>query len=164
MSFDMNPADEDPHGECRHHIQAQAAKMRDQQERITFLEKDVEHLREKNNSLQIDLDLANCARRDAIDALEAFQGYDGDEELWAAMKRERDEAVAKLTAIRAKLETIVCTDEIDRGVVLLSSEGTTHKEVIGGKEVSVYDHEHFSPLGDALIELWQMSSGVSVTN
>lgn len=92
MSFDMNPEDEDPHGECRHEIHT-------------------------------------------------LQGV--------------------IAAIRAKLETIVATDPVDRGVVLLSYDSTTHKEtrLINGNEsvVNVYDNEHFSPLGDALIEVWEMT-------
>lgn len=64
-----------------------------------------------------------------------------------------------IAAIRAKLEDIVCTEPIDRGVVLLSDDGPTHKEVIDGQTVTVYDHEHFSPLGDALIEVWEMTHG-----
>lgn len=66
---------------------------------------------------------------------------------------------AQLAAVRAKLETIVCTDEIDQGVVLLNHEGGSHIEVIGGREVTVYNHEYFSPLGDALIELWELTKG-----
>lgn len=88
MSFDMNPEDDDPHGECRHEIQR-------------------------------------------------LQGV--------------------IAAIRTKLENIVDTSDIDGGVVLLSQEGTCHPEVHNGRTVQVYDHEYFSPLGDALIEVWKMT-------
>lgn len=48
------------------------------------------------------------------------------------------------------LKRIVCTEEPDAGVVLLSNDGPcTFHEGVG----QVYDHEYFSPLGDALMEL-----------
>lgn len=65
------------------------------------------------------------------------------------------EMATRLKAIRDKLETIVCTDHPDAGVVLLSQEGTTHYDA--EKKCHVYDHEFFSPLGDALIEAWMMT-------
>lgn len=64
--------------------------------------------------------------------------------------------------IRQKLEAIVCTEGCDRGVILLSSDGPTHTELVNGKKVQVYDHENFSPLGDALIELHDLTSGDSL--
>jgi hypothetical protein len=80
-----------------------------------------------------------------------------DKGIWQEKRCSAD----KLAAIRAKLEEIVCTDPIDRGVVLLSDDGGSHLEtrVIDGAErqVNVYNHKHFSPLGDALIELWEMT-------
>jgi hypothetical protein len=63
----------------------------------------------------------------------------------------------KLAAVRAKLEEIVCTEGCDAGVVMLSQDGPTHPEVIKGVALQVYDHEYFSPLGDALIEVWKMT-------
>jgi len=51
------------------------------------------------------------------------------------------------------LEQIVATDETDRGVVLLSSEGSATFDP--QLNCMVYDCEHFSPLGDALIALWE---------
>lgn len=63
----------------------------------------------------------------------------------------------RIAAIRAKLEEIVCTIDPDKGVVLLSQDGPCHEEIWDGKPVQVYNHEHFSPLGDALIELWKMT-------
>lgn len=38
MSFDMNPADEDPHGECRHEIQRLETELRALRERCERLE------------------------------------------------------------------------------------------------------------------------------
>ena len=61
----------------------------------------------------------------------------------------------KLSKIRELLENIVCTDEVDAGVVLLSSDGPTHYDP--ELKCQVYDHEHFSPLGDALIELYHLT-------
>lgn len=64
-------------------------------------------------------------------------------------------AARRLSKIRGNLEEVVCTKEPDAGVVLLSQEGTTHKDHAGR---NVYDHEHFSPLGDALIEIHRLTS------
>ena len=62
-----------------------------------------------------------------------------------------------LAAIRAKLAEIVCTEGCDAGVVMLSQDGPTHPETHGGRPIQVYDHEYFSPLGDALMEIWKMT-------
>lgn len=70
-----------------------------------------------------------------------------------------------LDDIRRILETAVCTEGADKGVVLLSDHGTTHLEAIGppnaSRQVSVYDHEYFSPLGDALIAAWEKTLGAA---
>lgn len=47
----------------------------------------------------------------------------------------------------------------DAGVVLLSVDGPTHTEIHNGQPIQVYDHAYFSPLGDALIELYQLAGG-----
>lgn len=64
--------------------------------------------------------------------------------------------LSRLTIINKaiqQLEKIVCVAKPDDGVVLLSNDGPSHyDEQLKGQ---VYDHEHFSPLGDALIELHQ---------
>lgn len=52
------------------------------------------------------------------------------------------------------LETIVVTEGVDRGVVLLSQEAPTNWDA--GAECYVYVHENFSPLGDGLIELYEI--------
>jgi hypothetical protein len=65
----------------------------------------------------------------------------------------------RLTLIREKLQHIVCTEPPDDGVVLLSHDGPTHREMWDGRMIEVYDHVHFSPLGDALIELWELTGG-----
>jgi hypothetical protein len=65
----------------------------------------------------------------------------------------------RLSEIIRKIEDMVVTTGIDKGVVLLSNESPTHAEVISGKSIQVYDHENFSPLGDALIELYELASG-----
>lgn len=61
---------------------------------------------------------------------------------------------SRMKNVRTILETAVCTRGCDKGVVLLSNYGPTHPEVIDGKTVQTYDHDCFSPLGDALIEAW----------
>lgn len=74
-----------------------------------------------------------------------------------AVVEERDELRARLDKIAATLEKAVCTEGCDKGVVLLSEHGATHIERIDGRDVQVYDHEHFSPLGDALIAAWELA-------
>ena len=49
------------------------------------------------------------------------------------------------------LRAIVVTEGCDAGVVLLSHESPCHYDA--AMECEVYDHDHFSPLGDALVEL-----------
>jgi hypothetical protein len=67
----------------------------------------------------------------------------------------------RLASIRETLETAVCTVEPDKGVILLSDHGSTHTEIINGKTfANVYDHQYFSPLGDALIAAWEKAKTV----
>lgn len=73
---------------------------------------------------------------------------------WAEKARGLE---ARLSSIQGILEEAVCTVEPDKGVILLSDDGLTHTETHGGKEIQVYDHQYFSPLGDALIEAWRLS-------
>ena len=54
---------------------------------------------------------------------------------------------------RERLEKIVCTEGDDKGVVMLSNEGPTNFDP--ELNCQVYVHEHFSPLGDALIEAFE---------
>jgi len=54
-----------------------------------------------------------------------------------------------------QLKHIVCTEGEDAGVILLDHEGSTHPKEINGRTVQVYDHDYFSPLGDALIHLYE---------
>lgn len=58
---------------------------------------------------------------------------------------------AQLEEALTLLEEIVCVKEPDKGVVLVDHELLTYwcHEV----KAWVYKHEHFSPLGEALIEL-----------
>lgn len=60
---------------------------------------------------------------------------------------------AKILAAREILATIVCTEHPDDGVVLLSNDGPCHWDE--ELKCQVYDHDHFSPLGDALMKLWK---------
>lgn len=69
------------------------------------------------------------------------------------------ELESRLAKIAAVLETAVCTEGCDKGVVLLSDYGPTHTEVVDGRPMQVYDHEYFSPLGDALIAAWELAKG-----
>jgi hypothetical protein len=74
---------------------------------------------------------------------------------------ERDSLRFKLALIRTKLQEIVCVVPPDDGVVLLSQDGPcrepTAEERARGWTGQVYVHEHFSPLGDALMELWELA-------
>ncbi len=64
----------------------------------------------------------------------------------------------RVEAAREKLQEIVCIVPPDDGVLLLSSDGPCHPEMHDGKVTQVYNHEHFSPLGDALIALHEILS------
>lgn len=64
------------------------------------------------------------------------------------------EVSERIARIREKLKQIVCTEGDDRGVVLLSQESPTYYDE--HLKAHVYKHLHFSPLGDALIELWDI--------
>ena len=57
---------------------------------------------------------------------------------------------AKLLAM---LAFIVVTEGRNSGVVMLSGDSPTHGEDMLGRIIQVYDHDYFSPLGDALIAL-----------
>lgn len=63
---------------------------------------------------------------------------------------------ASLAKIRAKIEDVVCTEGCDKGVVMLSRDGPTHYDE--ELKCQVYDHEYFSPLGDALIAIHDLTS------
>lgn len=77
------------------------------------------------------------------------------QEQQVAMARYCMDASKRLSDIRDKLETIVCTVEPDRGVVLLSEHAPTHYDT--ELKCHVYDHENFSPLGDALVKLHDLT-------
>lgn len=60
----------------------------------------------------------------------------------------------KLAAARIKLREIVCTEEPDAGVVLLSYDSPTYIDPETGHRT--YRHRYFSPLGDAMMALYQI--------
>ena len=63
----------------------------------------------------------------------------------------------QLTESRESLKQIVCTEGQDRGLVLQDHESPTkYNEVL---KFHVYEHDNFSPLGDALISLWEQLQG-----
>lgn len=74
----------------------------------------------------------------------------------ARQQMEVSRLTNQIAAIREQLETIVCTEGIDAGVVLLSHDGPTHFDP--AVNMQVYDHEYFSPLGDALIALHDLTT------
>lgn len=76
------------------------------------------------------------------------------------MKHENRE-YERLSEIVRKLGDIVETSGVDKGCVLLSEDSPTHPETMpDGKVIEVYDHENFSPLGDALVELFEIAAGL----
>lgn len=64
---------------------------------------------------------------------------------------DRDELRELLAECREDLAKIVELDGRDAGVILLSDESPTHWD--DEAKCRVYDHDHFSPLGDALVAL-----------
>lgn len=86
--------------------------------------------------------------KEQLNDVQATRGYDRSDEC-----RLRD----KLDQIRKILETAVCTVDPDKGVVVLSQDGPCHPETINGRVVQVYNHDYFSPLGDALIAAWKLT-------
>jgi hypothetical protein len=60
---------------------------------------------------------------------------------------------------RALLEKAVCTEGEDAGVILLSQDAPTHIETHDGRELTVYELEYFSPLGECLMEAWKTLGG-----
>lgn len=59
---------------------------------------------------------------------------------------------ARLAKARELLESIVCTEGEDRGIVLVDHEAPTVWD--DTLKCDRYTHDNFSPLGDALIKLW----------
>lgn len=68
-----------------------------------------------------------------------------------------DDLYARFNAIKAKVEEIVCTKGEDAGVVMLSNDAPATR--VEGFDHPVYDLEYFSPLGEALIEVYKLAGG-----
>jgi len=88
-------------------------------------------------------------------ARERREAEESDRRLYAQLK-ERFEPKDKVAEATKLLETIVCTEGEDAGVILLSSDSPCHPEPDPrdpSKTMQVYDHYNFSPLGDALVSL-----------
>jgi hypothetical protein len=64
-----------------------------------------------------------------------------------------------LRDIRQHIESVVVTAGEDRGVVLLSNDAPTHYDA--ERKCNVFDHENFSPLGDALVAIYDMTAPVA---
>lgn len=65
-----------------------------------------------------------------------------------------------LSTAREQLAKIVVDEGEDAGVILLSWESPTHYDPTVGMQM--YDHDYFSPLGDALVELARTLRGDSL--
>lgn len=67
-----------------------------------------------------------------------------------------DDLRRKLAAIRGALAQIVISEGEDAGVILVSSDSPTHYDAEA--KCQVYEHEHFSPLGDALVSVARLAA------
>ena len=67
-----------------------------------------------------------------------------------------DRLTNQLANIREKLAEIVCVSGEDEGVIYISHESPTtwNREL----QRTMYKHRYFSPLGDALIALYKLTS------
>lgn len=79
---------------------------------------------------------------------------DGNQRMRMLLK-EVERLQSQRAQARERLAKIVVTEGDDAGVVLLSSLAPSHIEKRDGASVRVYDREYFSPLGDAMMELWK---------
>lgn len=88
----------------------------------------------------------------------AYSGETPPRKLWDEDDM-RDYAAAvlkrRLVEIRDAIENIAVVKGEDSGVILLSDEGPTKWDE--QRQVNVYQHEHFSPLGDAMVALHRMT-------
>ena len=64
--------------------------------------------------------------------------------------------VGRLAEVRSAMELIVEAEGQDSGVILLSDASPTHYDA--ELKCHVYDHEHFSQLGDALVAVSRLAS------
>lgn len=64
----------------------------------------------------------------------------------------------QLREVAERLKEAVCTEGVDKGLILLSDDGPTHPVEYEGRIVQCYDHEYFSPLGDCLIAAWEKAT------
>lgn len=62
---------------------------------------------------------------------------------------------SRLNAVRCKLQEIGCMDGEDAGVIYLSSDSPSHWS--DRHKCYVYEHQYFSPLGDALIATYKLT-------
>lgn len=72
----------------------------------------------------------------------------------ARLREEIRQRKQHLASIIESLEKIVVPDGVDAGVILLSDDSPTKYDPEA--KCQVYIHEHFSPLGDALVNLHKL--------
>lgn len=118
--------------------------------RLAAATAEVERLQSFITSLKVNIETAVGRHADSFTEL-------GLKDLIVTLKQRLEAAEARVAEAVKKLEDIVCVAEPDRGVVLLSYDGPTHYDTAA--KCQVYDHQNFSPLGDALIALHDLLSG-----
>jgi hypothetical protein len=145
------------------------AMLHPQQSEIELAEarREIEQLRDLGNRQSREIENL----RDLADAVEVLRDIgrvfgcghvddpDGRRQLVTCIDQEFARVNGIVASAREQLQEIVCVVPPDDGVVLLSNDSPCHPEERGGYTVQVYNHKHFSPLGDALMALHAILSG-----
>jgi hypothetical protein len=98
----------------------------------------------------------------AGDMIRQMLRLEGAAEVYEDFRREGEAASTvdalrrQLSAIREAIDKIVVTEGQDAGVILLSDDSPTHFDPEA--KCQVYEHENFSPLGDALVALARLAA------
>ena len=65
-----------------------------------------ERLKKENIELQLEVTVLESFNDEKREALEAFKEYDGNSDLWASLKKQRDEAVARIAELERELRQL----------------------------------------------------------
>ena len=103
-------------------------------------------------------------RSDRDLAADYKRGMESQDRIIADYQRDNEALLAERDALRDRLKTaaeavekIVIDEGTDAGVILLSWESPYHYDA--DAKCQVYDHENFSPLGDAMVALSHVLRG-----